>query len=267
MGNKRNALLVSFFLITLYANTQSVTLKQIGKPNMFISVMFGDQANGIFYSIDFTYALYKTDLNTGEQLRLGDATYKNTKFFFRHRNKLYSIENDASMTEIDPVSGVWSVKSSIGTWTEVERVTVVGNSFFTMQNGAFYYYSSLDPKYRRQIGGSEFFNVGILLESDSTLHSLIRDGSLYQISLATGEWKRIGKGKSKEWKFTTAAEILNNKIYTIETGGALYETSLPDGTRKLLDQNQFKNARILIASAGKLYTITSEGSLFEIMLN
>jgi hypothetical protein len=60
---------------------------------------------------------------------------------------------------------------------------------------------------------------------------------------------------------------LNNKIYTIETGGALYETSLPDGTRKLLDQNQFKNARILIASAGKLYTITSEGSLFEIMLN
>lgn len=255
------------FLITLWGNTQSVTLKPIGKSNMFISVVWGDQSNGTLYTIDFTYALYKTDLNSGEQSRLGDVTYKNTKFFFRYRHKLYSIENDGSMTEIDPVTGAWTVKSSIGTWNEVERVTVVGNSFFTIQNGAFYYYSSLDPKYRKQIGGSEFFNVGILLESDSTLHSLIRDGSLYQIIPATGEWKRIGEGKSKEWKFTTSAEIVNNKIYTIERGGVMYETSLPDGKRKLLDQGQFKNAKILIASAGKLYTITSEGSLFEIVMN
>lgn len=267
MNKKTIALLFALLVITCLGNTQNVTLKPIGKPNMFISVVFGDQSNGILYSIDFTYALYKTDLSNGEQTRLGNATYRNTKFFFRYRYKLYSIENDGSMTEIDPSTGAWSVKSSIGTWTDIERVTVVGNSFFAIQNGAFYYYSSLDPKYRRQIGGSEFFNVGILLETDTTLHSLIRDGSLYQISLATGEWKRIGKGKSKEWKNSIAAEITNNKIYTIETGGALYETSLPDGTRKLLDPDQFKNARILIASAGKLYTITSEGSLFEIVLN
>lgn len=267
MKNKILFFLFGIFFILAESKSQGVTLKQIGKPNMFMTIVFIDSGNGMLYTIDFTGALYKTNLTTGEQTRLGDATYKNTKFFFRYRYKLYSIENDGSMTEIDPNTGAWSVKSSLGTWTDIERVTVAANSFFAIQNGAFYYHSALDPKYHRQIGGSDFYNTGLLLESDSTLHTLMRDGSLYQISLATGEWKRIGKAKSREWKNATAAEIVNNKIYTVETNGALYETSLPDGTRKVVDNDQFKKARILIADSGRLYTITSEGDLFEIVMN
>jgi hypothetical protein len=232
-----------------------------------MNILFAEHMNGMLYTIDYTGALNKTNLSTGETSRVGNAVYKNTKFFFPYHSKLYSIETDGSMTEIDPITATWTNKSSIGYWSTIEKVTVVGNNFFAIENGAFYYYPGLDTRLRKQIGGSDFYETGMLLESDTTLHSLIRDGSLYQISLTKGEWKRIGKGKSREWKAGITAEVVNNKIYTIETGGSLYETSLPEGTRKLLDAGQLERGRTLIADSGKLYAITREGNLFEIVIN
>lgn len=249
-------------------NAQGITLRQIGKPNQYLNVQFAERSNtGFLYTIDFSSGLNKTDLATGEMTKMNDISFKNTEFFFRYRYKLYSMDRDGSLTEIDPANGNWVLKSGINAWSEIEQPVVVGSFFYAIENGAFYRYSALDPKLRTQVGGSDFYNANSLIETDSTLHCIIRDGSFYQISLRTGEWIRIGKGKSKEWKYAIAAEITNNKLYTIETGGALYETSLPGGERKLLDEKQLQKGRYLIADSGKLYSITSDGYLYEIVIN
>jgi hypothetical protein len=264
---KNYAFIILFSVPAAIINAQGITLKQIGKPNQYMNVQFAEKGNELLYTIDFSSGLNKTDLTTGEMTKVNDISFKNTEFFFRYRYKLYSMDKDGSLTEIDPVSGAWTLKSSMNAWSDIDMPIVAGSFFYAIENGAFYRYSVLEPKMRTQIGGSDFYNSWGMFDTDTTFHCLIRDGSLYQISLQNGEWKRIGRGKSKEWKFTTAADIAGNKLYTLETGGALYETSLPDGTRKLLDAKQLEKGRYLITISGKLYAITSDGYLYEVIIN
>lgn len=257
-----------FVSTSILGVAQGITLKQVGKPNQYMNIQFLDRDNnGHLYTISFANGLNKTNLATGELTKVNDVNFKNTRFFFYYRFKLYSIDKDGSMMEIDPSSGTWTTKSPINTWSFIDMPIVVGSFFYAIENGSFYRYTSLDPNKRTQVGGSDFYNANTLIRTDTTLYSFIREGSFYQINLRDGEWKRIGKGKSKAWKAASALAVVNNKLYTIETGGALYETSLPDGERKLLDANQLEKGRLLIADSGKLYTITLEGNLFEVVIN
>ena len=48
-------------------------------------------------------------------------------------------------------------------------------------------------------------------------------GAFYETDLTTGTWKQIGKPDYGNTKFLTAA---NNKIYTIEKSGTLYEINV-----------------------------------------
>ena len=256
-------MLLAVFVVS-ELSAQSVNLKQIGKANIYTRFRFAVHFNGALYSIDNTAALYKTDLSTGAYTRLGNVTYNNTKFFFNKNNRLYSIETDGSMNTIDPLSGTWSVIASIGTWSTIERVISVGYSFYAIENGGLFYYPTLNPRNRKQLGESEFFNLGGLYLGDTTLCTRSGDGNLYEISTTTGVWKKIGK---KEWKYSKAGAVINDKLYTVETPSALFETTLSDGTRKQLDSTQFTKASFMFADSGKLYTITSEGTLFEISIN
>lgn len=259
---------LAFAFLSGYTMAQGITLKQIGKANQYMNIQFMDKDNnGHLYTISFANGLNKTDLTTGEMTKVNDVNFKNTEFFFFYRTKLYSMEKDGSLLEIDPTTGAWTTKSPISSWSYIERPVVVGSFLYAIENGSFYRYSTLDPNKRTQIGGSDFYNATNLIRTDTTLYCFIRDGSFYQINLRDGEWKRIGKGKSKAWKAATSLAVVNNKLYTLETNGNLYETSLPDGERKLIDANKLEKGRLLIAVSGKLYAITLEGDLFEIVFN
>jgi len=198
------------------------------------------------------------------QTRLGNTLFTNTRFFFAINLRLYTIEADGSMNEIDPVNGTWSIISSIGTWTTVTKIMVVENSLFTFENGALFYHPELSLKNRKQIGNSEFYNIGKLFKGDSAFYSLLGDGSLYEIKITTGSWKRVGK--TKAWKFVGPAAVVNGKFYTIETPGEMFETILSDGTKKQLDASRLKKIWFwyLFEASGQLYTIDRYGSLYKI---
>jgi hypothetical protein len=169
------------------------------------------------------------------------------------------------MYKIDLISGAWSVVSNIGTWFNFTRAFSIANTFYAIEEGALYRHSALNPKARVQIGKSEFYDPGYLLTTDSALYSLTGDGILSQIDTRTGEWKKIAK--SKGWKNIRAGDVLNGKFYAVELPGILSETSLADGSRKELDTKQFNKTTFLVADGGKLYAITKEGNLYEVILN
>ena len=169
MKNKVLVILLSSILIVYSGYSQSVTLKQIGKAYNYTRTRFGVYFNGAFYSIDYNYALYKTDLSNGACTRLGNVTYNNTKYFFNHNGRLYTIENDGSMNSIDAVTGAWSVIASMGVWTNFQGVITVGNSFYAVENGAMFYYPTIDYRNRKQIGESEFYNLTDVYVGDTTL--------------------------------------------------------------------------------------------------
>lgn len=257
-------LLTTVVFTTTQIFSQTVTLKQIGKDNLLLQFSFAEYLNGNFYTIT-NNTLYKTDLSTGEQTKLGNTSFPKTQFFFGLKNKLYSLENDGSLTQIDPETGAWTSISGIGSWLRLNKIIVVKNSMYAIENGSLYYYPVMNPQLRKQIGGSDFYDVGILMRTDSTLHSLIREGSIYEINLTTGKWEKIGKGRS--WKYAKAGAILNNKLYTVENPSSLFETNLADGERKELDNSQFKKFKILFSDLGKLYGIENDGTLHEINFN
>ena len=77
-----------------------------------------------------------------------------------------------------------------------------------------------------------------------------------------GTWKQIGN--DGDWSDTIAAVTLNNRLYTVDTSGALYETNLSSGDYKQLGESDFKNTAFLVAANNKLYSIEADGNLYEI---
>ena len=262
---KLKIIILAAFVFTMAPSfSQTVTLKQIGRDNLLLQFSFAEYLNGNFYTIT-NNTLFKTDLITGEQTKVGNTSFQKTQFFFGLKNKLYSLDNDGSLTQVDPATGAWTSVSGIGSWLRLNKIIVVKNFMYAIENGALYFYPALNPQLRKQIGGSDFYDTGILMRTDSTLHSLIRDGSVYEINLTTGEWKKIGKGRL--WKYAKAGAVLNTKLYTVETPSSLFETNLADGERKELDNSQFKKFKLLFSELGKLYGISNDGTLYEISFN
>ena len=259
-------LLISATISATQTTAQQITLKQIGKEFMMTgnSVGLSVRASGILYSFDQSGSINKTDLATGEQSRIGKQRFNNLRFFFTLNSKLYVIDTDGSMTQIDPVSGATTVVSNMGYWNDIARVMVVGNTFYAIENSLFYRYYGFNTASRKQIGEAEFYNVGTLIKYENLLYSLIDDGSFYEISTSTGVWKKIARSKS--WRGNLSA-VVKEKLYTVDNSGVLFETTLSDGSKKQLDDIQFKKSKHLFEEGGKLYTSTMAGTLFEVVFN
>jgi hypothetical protein len=261
MKNGIISLIVSFTFIMSGAIAQTVTLKQLGKTNEYFQAGNPVYYNRALYTFNYG-ALYKTELDSGRITRLGNSVYKNIRFFFAINNKLHIIETDGSMLGIDPNTGDRKPESPINAWINVMQVIVVGNSLYSFENGVCYKHTALDPNSRKQIGKADFYELGNLYRSDSRLFSII-GSNLYQINTTNGEWNKIGKGKA--WRAVRSGAALNDKFYSIESDGSLYETTLADGTKKELDKTQFIKGGYLFAESGKLYAIV-EGTLYEVIL-
>ena len=144
---KNSSLFIICCLLTFAASAQGINLKQVGKANQYMNVQFAEKDNnGHLYTIDFSNGLNKTNLATGEMSKINDVNYKNTEFLFYYRFKLYSMDKDGSLTEIDPVSGQWTLRSGISAWSEINRPVVVGSFLYAAENGSFYRYGGLDRK-------------------------------------------------------------------------------------------------------------------------
>jgi len=258
------AFVFSLLFIASALHSQGVTLRQVGKSNLFLSTPGYINWRGALYTIDNRGVVYRTDLDSGTHTRIGKPTYPRAKFIFGLNAKLYIVDNDGSMTEIDPLTGDWKNVSPIGDWSSMDRVFVVANSLYSIQNGGLYYHRSPGATNRAQRGGNDFFTPGSFMRDESHLYTLIRDGNLYEINMATGEWKTINKAKN--WKNLKAGQVLGDKFYTVDVSGTLSAFSLTDKTEKVLDTTQFTNARLMFSEAGKLYVIMNDGNLYEVKL-
>ena len=260
--------MISFLLFAVLsgnnASAQTVTLKQIGKETVLFSDIYVEWFNQNLYTIENTGALYKTNLVTGSHTRLGNVTYRHTRFLFVVNAQLFCIEDDGSMNRIDINTGAWTVVSPMGTWNSINRVITVGNKFYTTENGVLYYHPTIVYRVKKQIGDADFYDLGRYCKTDSTLHTMIA-GTLYNINMNTGKWKMIGPKKG--WRFARDAEVIGNKLYTIETPSSLFESDLTTGSKKQLDDTQFKNAELIFPDSGKLYGIFKGGILYEIIIN
>jgi hypothetical protein len=260
-------LIFLLILISVFTKVgaQDITLKQIGKDNLLLRTNLASNSfnfNGNLYTLDNLSSLVRTNLATGEQTQLGNATYKNAKYFFGVNGRLYVIDNDGSMTSIDANSGNWNLVSVIGSWSNIEKVIIIKNLFYSIETGAMFNHPTLKYQVRNQVGKNDFYSMGTVIRGDTSYYSLVPNGALYEINVHTGAWRTISK--SKDWKAAKSGAVIGGRLYTVEADDALYETNLADATRKLLDKTQVKRDSYLLSDSGKLYLVNNKGTLFEV---
>lgn len=71
-------------------------------------------------------------------------------------------------------------------------------------------------------------------------------------------------GQPGEWAGTLNGAAIGDKLYTVETGGALYETDGVTGAWKQLGKPEFADTAFLFAMMGKLVSIEKNGNLYLI---
>lgn len=69
-------------------------------------------------------------------------------------------------------------------------------------------------------------------------------------------------GTAGGWANTIAAVGMKGKIYTVESGGALYATDPSTGSWKQLGKPDFANTAFMFDAGGKLCTIEKDGSMY-----
>ena len=263
MNNKFFLQLSVMLLLPALLIAQSVTLKPLCNANFARGSSRFVQMNGTLYALDINNAVHKINLSSGTHSRLGKEWFPFSGYFFGVRNRLFIVEADGSMKQIDTATGVSQIVAPMNSFSEISRVVPLGQNLFTIRNGVLCHHPTLQLNKYKEIGEAEFFNVTVLLLADSSLHTVIGK-TLYEIDTYTGKWKKIcgDKGFSN---YRTGA-VIGNKLFTIENPAALFETGLPDGKRKQLDAAQFQKAWILFADSGSLYCLTTDYELFEVLV-
>lgn len=71
-------------------------------------------------------------------------------------------------------------------------------------------------------------------------------------------------GNAGSWAGTIAGAALGEKLYTVEAGGALYETDSASGAWKQVGNPDFANTLLLFALADQLVSIEKNGNLYLI---
>jgi hypothetical protein len=69
-------------------------------------------------------------------------------------------------------------------------------------------------------------------------------------------------GAEGGWMNTIAAVGMKGKIYTVESGGALYATDPATGSWKQIGKSDFANTAFMFDAGGKLATIEKDGSMY-----
>lgn len=71
-------------------------------------------------------------------------------------------------------------------------------------------------------------------------------------------------GKTGDWTNTIATTVFKGDLYSVEQSGALYVTTLANGTWKQIGKPDFANTSFLLALTDKLVSIEKDGSLYLI---
>lgn len=79
---------------------------------------------------------------------------------------------------------------------------------------------------------------------------------------AVGDKTRLGQ--PGDWKGTITVTTFNDRLYSVEKNGALYETDLRNGKWRQLGKPDFVNTKHIFAVNESLYTIETDGTFYRV---
>jgi len=169
---------------SLYAvNPADGSWKGVGTAGSWVGTIAGVVLDGKIYTVETSGALYVTDPASGVWKQIGKNDFANTKFLFTAAGKLFSIEKDGSLYAINPVEGSWNRLGKAGAWAGTICGIGVDSRILTVEASGALYETDTASGVWKQLGQPVFAATRFMFMCGSSLYTIEKAGSLYQVSL------------------------------------------------------------------------------------
>jgi hypothetical protein len=196
-----------------------VALNQEGEPGSWVGVGAANawkraRAGAILddhlYTAESDGTLRATDLGTGERRQIGKPEFGSTTLMFADGGKLFTIETDGSLFQVNPNDGSWGGVGARGAWKLARAGAVLDHCLYTLESDGILRTANLLTGERKQIGKAEFGPTAFLFAEGGKLFAIENSGSLFQLDPKDGSRSRVGTAKA--WKGVRAGAFLKGRL-------------------------------------------------------
>jgi len=238
------------------------SFRQIRSTGEWVDTVLAVVAADKIISLDKLGDIYVTDPVTEKCRLINNDKYTNSQFLFGTGDLVYNIDRDGTLYATKVSDGSWvqlsefaNYSSAFGTTLGENMITIgakSGRPFLTNPKGEVSKINDMDySKTQFIFGGEKFFFT-------------IENNNLYATNPTDGTCKKIGE--SGAYANTKTGAGMNDKIYTLETTGVIWETDPETGAFSKIIDHSFLDTRLMFAGNQKLYAILPTGNLYEIAI-
>lgn len=258
----KNILVIALTLLTVLANAQAGTQKQIGFEAGWVNTTAAATMGGKLYTTEKNGSLVQTDLNTGMRKVLGKDAFTNNRFLFVSGTSLYMIDYTGTLYKINHTAGT---KDKVGI-----QAALAGIFTFATIDGMLY---GVDAKGNmlmvdlasgdvQSTNNANYNNVQYLYEANSKVYCVEKSGSLFEWPINGGTQHMIGK--HGDFPATIAGAGTAEGLYLVNKSGILTYVNTTTGAFNKIGKPIFSLTKFIFEANGKVYTIESMGSLYEV---
>lgn len=254
--------LILLTITSLAANAQTGTQKQIGMDGMWLGATAASVLNDKLYTTEKNGTLVVTDLNTGMRKTVGKEGFGNNHFLFTSGGALYMIDFAGTLFKINHTAGT---KEKLGIGAAFAGMTtfgVIDGTLYGVDTKGDLITADLVTGDKQVIGGGNYMNVSLVFVVNEKMYGVEKSGSVFEWALNGGTRHMLGKQGDYAASFTGVP--YHNGLYLVTKAGLLTYTKTDTAERTVIGKPIFGLTKYIFGANGKLYTIETMGSLYEI---
>jgi len=239
------------------------SFRQIRSTGEWIDTVLAVVAAGKIITLDKLGDIYVTDPITGECKLINNEKYTHSKFLFGVGEEVFNIDKDGTLYGTKVSDGSWRQISEFANYPYTsmgvncgENIVTVGaksgRTFLTSANGEV-----------NKISEEDYSNT-VFIFGGTNYFFTIENNNLYRTNPIDGVCKKIGE--TGAYANTKIGIGMNDKVYTLETTGVIWETDGETGEFSKIIDHSFLDTQIMFAGNNKLYAILPTGCLYEITI-
>lgn len=252
-----------FTTATLLVNAQAGTQKQIGFEAAWVNTTGAVVLNNTLYTTEKNGSLVETNLNTGMRKVIAKAGFENNKYLFTSGNDLYMLDFNGTISKIS-LSPIGKEKVGIAaSFKGINAFVVLDGMFYGVEASGALIMLDLATGDVQSTKNSNYMNVSLLFTVNSKVYCLEKSGSLFEWPINGGIQHMIGAQAA--FGGTYVGTAYDKGLYLVNKAGILMYVDTNSGSiNKIGSKAAFNLTKYLFGANGKLYSIETMGSLYEI---
>lgn len=236
--------------------------KQICGTGDWVQTVLATISEGQIISFDQLGDIYKTDTETGKSKLVNNYKYTHSSLLQGAVDKFFNIDRDGTLNITKTSDGEFKQLSEFATYNQTVIGVDCGENLITIGKSGSAYITYPSGEWNK-INDQNYSGTVFIMGGTKCFYT-IENNNIYATNPYDGKCWQVGE--TGAFANTKLAVGMNDKIYTLETTGILWETDGETGKYSKVSDESFLNTRFLFAGNNRLYTIEPTGCLYEIYL-